>query len=305
MARFAHASLPLVALVALLWAPRVAAQATPAAESTRNARVPAGEAASVPITWQWARFSPFEYVLTSTAAAGAFAIQLAVERSEGASWSGPILFDNSTRELLVFDSDAGRHAADVASTILRTSLVTYSLADALVLSWITSRNLDVATQLLLLDLQSFAVTTLLTQGTKHVIARERASDRRCHLSRSGDVPCDQGTAHESFFSGHASLAFTAAGLICARHRAIPLYGGGVWDALACGTSLAAAAATGLLRVSTDAHYLSDVVVGAGVGLASGYLLPTLLHFERPRAQSPLLIGALWSSGPLLIAGGRF
>jgi hypothetical protein len=42
--------------------------------------------------------------------------------------------------------------------------------------------------------------------------------------------------------------------------------------------MAAASTEGVLRIMTDDHYASDVLIGVGVGLASGYLLPSWLHY---------------------------
>jgi hypothetical protein len=51
------------------------------------------------------------------------------------------------------------------------------------------------------------------------------------------------------------------------------------DAAACATGLALATAVGVLRIAADRHYATDVLLGAGVGLLSGWLLPWLLHYD--------------------------
>jgi membrane-associated phospholipid phosphatase len=79
--------------------------------------------------------------------------------------------------------------------------------------------------------------------------------------------------------------------------------------LACVTTLTMATATRTLRIAADKHYASDVIVGAGVGFSSGYLLPVLLHFNRPPRKSdssPTLgyMGVSWyAGGPLVTAMG--
>jgi hypothetical protein len=40
----------------------------------------------------------------------------------------------------------------------------------------------------------------------------------------------------------------------------------------------AATTQGALRMMTDDHYSTDVLVGAGIGVFSGYILPQLLHY---------------------------
>ena len=52
--------------------------------------------------------------------------------------------------------------------------------------------------------------------------------------------------------------------------------------------LGVAATTALLRVATDVHYVSDVLVGATIGTTTGLLLPWALHYRygaTPRASS--------------------
>jgi membrane-associated phospholipid phosphatase len=62
---------------------------------------------------------------------------------------------------------------------------------------------------------------------------------------------------------------------------MPLYGGGLPDGLACGLLLAISAVDGVGRLVADKHYASDVITGALVGSAIGYLTPTLLHYRYP------------------------
>jgi membrane-associated phospholipid phosphatase len=66
-------------------------------------------------------------------------------------------------------------------------------------------------------------------------------------------------------------------------------------ALPCGLGIAAAATTGLLRVAADKHWMTDVLVGWGVGGLIGYFdLPgpfDLLRFRvRGRSGEPRAVG---------------
>ncbi len=47
----------------------------------------------------------------------------------------------------------------------------------------------------------------------------------------------------------------------------------------CATGFVLAAATAALRVVGDMHYLTDVLMGAVVGTATGFLVPYLLHYH--------------------------
>ena len=95
---------------------------------------------------------------------------------------------------------------------------------------------------------------------------------RTGLSRGSDD-------NVSFYSGHTSWAFSvavASGMVVSLHhdRLAPL----VW-----GVGLASAAATGWLRIAADRHYATDVLTGAVVGSAVGFLVP---YVARRRAESP-------------------
>lgn len=70
----------------------------------------------------------------------------------------------------------------------------------------------------------------------------------------------------SFFSGHTSTAFTGAGLICMQEK------GKGW----CYPSLVLAATAGYFRIAAKKHYLSDVLVGAGIGYLNGRYFPKLI-----------------------------
>jgi membrane-associated phospholipid phosphatase len=55
-----------------------------------------------------------------------------------------------------------------------------------------------------------------------------------------------------------------------------------------------AAATGYFRLAADRHYLTDVLAGAGVGLAVGYAVPAL---NAPRsAMRPTITPSIQAQG---------
>ena len=112
--------------------------------------------------------------------------------------------------------------------------------------------------------------------------------------------------NQSFVSGHTAIAFTGAGLTCAHHRHLPLYGGGWPDVAICVATLAAASSTAVLRVMSDRHYASDSLLGIGLGLVSGWGLPEWLHYgagdgasesgeRRSGALLPTFGGEGWSA----------
>ena len=68
----------------------------------------------------------------------------------------------------------------------------------------------------------------------------------------------------SFPSGHTSIAFTNAALLYYEYKDSNL-----WYA---SSGFLFATATGVLRIANNKHYTSDVLAGAGIGLASGLLV---------------------------------
>ena len=70
--------------------------------------------------------------------------------------------------------------------------------------------------------------------------------------------------NESFPSGHTALAFTNASLLFYEFKDSNL-----WYA---SSGFLFATATGVLRIANNKHYTSDVLAGAGIGLASGLIV---------------------------------
>ena len=192
-------------------------------------------------------------------------------------WTGGILMDDWVRGGLQLSAPQRAHVA-TTSDILLYSATAAPLID-LGIELLAGRvDGDLALRILLVELQSFGVTGFLAGVSKVVAARERPYGLRCASDPS--VPgCDSWERYVSFFSGHTSLTFTAAGLSCVMHRNLHLYGRSSLDNTACGLALGAATVTGVLRVIADKHWTSDVLVGATVGLLSGWLLPYLLYFH--------------------------
>lgn len=143
------------------------------------------------------------------------------------------------------------------------------------------RNLDVAGQLALIDLQALTLSGFTQLIASRFVGRARPYREDCNPESNATISRECfGPDSRSFYSGHAAAAFTSAGLVCVHHEHLPLYGGGPVEQWACVWALGVATATGLFRVIGDAHYASDVIFGAGVGWFYGYVMPKLLHFKR-------------------------
>lgn len=185
-----------------------------------------------------------------------------------------------TRERLSTLSDYLQNGLILAPFVLDTG------ATALV----ARGDYELAGSMLVMDLQTVAVAGLFTLLTKQTIGRVRPLVDPCP-GTTDSYHCRSRTARSAFASGHATASFASAGLVCAHHDFLALWGGGAADDAACATALTLALGTSLLRVPSGKHYVSDVVAGALGGLFAGYAMPYLIHFA-PRAPRPGLDGAL-------------
>lgn len=247
----------------------------------------------------WPMFRTWEYVATTmagTASVGAFVLLSAPNEAD---WHGGILFDDAARKALRIRSASGadqiRKASDytaIAATLLAVSVDS-------VLIPIVRKNSAIAVQLLLMDAEAFAYSTLLTTLTFREAGRTRPSYDDCQRDPHFDRLCNSGP-FSSFPSGHANSSATAAGLSCAHHLHLNLYGNKVADALACGVSSALAVSTSLFRVMGDRHYVSDVIAGQVIGFGFGYGVPTFLHYASGGHEPT---SAAWTIAPL--AGSQY
>jgi membrane-associated phospholipid phosphatase len=160
----------------------------------------------------------------------------------------------------------------------RSTMKPWRLARYAIAAWGEHGSSDVATEMLAMNLEAYAFSGALALSAEK-LGRVRPAERGCEGDAEYSPKCGNDAAlNSSFASGHTALAFTSAGLTCAHHQHLPLYGGGARDLAACLVALSAASATGVLRVMSDNHYTSDVLIGMGIGLFGGYGLPTLLHY---------------------------
>lgn len=239
---------------------------------------------------EWPKFRTSEYVLTGVSLAGAAANFYLVPPPKSSSWRGGILFDNGARNTLMVRSRKTGDQAEVLGDLLTFPLIGYSMLDGPVTARWAGGDKETAFQLALINAQTFAVTEVLNLSVSNALPRNRPPGAVCDPASKYDPKCVK-----SFWSGHSANVFAAASLVCAQHRALPLYGGAA-DGVACGSSLAVASVVAVLRIVSNDHYASDIMVGAAVGGATGYLMPNLLHF-RPASAG----GGAWV--PALAPGG--
>ncbi|MFT7334720.1 MAG: membrane-associated phospholipid phosphatase [Porticoccaceae bacterium] len=102
------------------------------------------------------------------------------------------------------------------------------------------------------------LTMAIITATKHLVKEERP-DQSDNLS---------------FPSGHTAIAFTNAALLFREYKESSF-----WYA---SSGFLFATATGIFRVANNRHYSSDVLTGAGIGLASGILVSYYNPFQSLR-----------------------
>ena len=205
---------------------------------------------------EWAPIQTWEYFAVPAGLALTLGINLT--SSPPTRWEGGILFDNWARSNLMLGSESARtNAANVSTVLLVAVGATPLLVDAGVLTGWVHRRGDLALQMFMVDAEAMTLTVLITETTKRLSGRARPSG-------PGE--------NDSFFSGHASIATTAATLVCLQHLELGLLENKAADATVCGAAATVAFTTGLLRVMADRHWASDVIVGAGIGAGSAFLV---------------------------------
>jgi membrane-associated phospholipid phosphatase len=201
------------------------------------------------------------------------------------AWTGPILHDEWMRDQFRVGSRSGRSRAATWSDALDLGLMAHVfVVDNLLVTAALDANPDVAWQMFMINLQSYAASTFVNRVTKRLTRRARPYVEPCRDDPEADDRCSEHSSyHSSFYSGHATSSATSAGLICAHHTHLALYGGGLPDVATCVAAIGATTATGALRIASDNHWATDVLVGHVSGYLAGYLLPTLLYYREPRA----------------------
>jgi membrane-associated phospholipid phosphatase len=226
---------------------------------------------------RWHRFRPIEYATTAVTGAGALYFLAVAKPPDHPKWQGPILFDENVRDAVRVRSPQALATWTKVGDAMNLAVVGQVIVlDGIVLP-LAAGNPDLAFQLTLMNTQVFAASGLVLAGLYTTTGRARPSYGECVAQRSNDPQCGSGSFTD-FPSGHAGTAFAAAGIACATHAHVPLYGGGGWDVAACVETLMLATGSGMIRVIADRHYTSDVLVGGGIGFLFGYGLPSLLHF---------------------------
>lgn len=261
-----------------------------------------------PIVWEGQRFSTLDWVITGAGVAAT--IGSSIVRPRANHWTGGVLFDGGARDFLRLDSAADRYRARDASDVLLSLEATWPFfVDSLILAWFYHGSPDAAAEMALIDGKALAIISAVQGATTIFASRERPYGGDC----GSDVlpeetrDCSGSRRYRSFFSGHASISFMGASLICVHHLKLQLFGNPTAEALTCVTAYGGAAAAALLRTLGDVHYASDIIAGAIIGTAIGVGVP-LLHYRKraPRGREPQIVDVtLMPFGAGVALGGIF
>jgi hypothetical protein len=188
-------------------------------------------------------------------------------------WCTPDRFDSWVRNQLVWKD---LKSATTFSSVAMTAL---PVADTLALIFMAradrASGREVVEDVLVLT-ESVAVATSLMQVAKFSTLRLRPEAWAAGGATSSG-------SRMSFWAGHASSAFAMA---AGATQVARLRGRAGWGWLAA-ASFAGAATIGYLRIATDRHWTTDVLVGAVVGTASGLVVP-LLVFHPADDRKPVV-----------------
>jgi len=242
---------------------------------------PADHPRGAPVTWDpaWPKFGTGEYIAGGVGLAAFLASRVLPVPST--HWYGGFAFDEKARDHLRLQSPASRRWARDASDVGIIINESWVFFDALVVAGWYRDSPEVGIQQALISTEVIAITAGLQGMVSYGVSRERPYGREC----GGELPadtrdCETRDRYYSFYSGHSSQTFATAAVNCMHHAYVPLYGGGAADAAACAGMFTIAAGTAVLRVATDVHYLSDVLLGAVLGTTTGLLVPWALHYRH-------------------------
>lgn len=235
---------------------------------------------------------------TAAIGAGYLYVELGRDLKPQPLWRGGVLFDDAASEVLAGGNRAKRNFAAGFSDGLNYVSTGLLVVDTLVVPLLTDNwNIEVALHSSLITIQAQALLGMLGVAGRKFIARERPDVEKCRGDPNYDNLCFRGIT-ASFPSGHTSVAFASAGLSCAHHLAMPLYGGGWPDVLACVTNMGLATTVGVLRVRSGRHYLTDVLAGATLGVSAGFLVPWYLYYRSSFSSTGVASRRDWTLVPL-------
>jgi membrane-associated phospholipid phosphatase len=232
------------------------------------------------LTWGYRRVEPWQLIATFSAPLVIEWIEVGWGEASGPRFRGGVLSEEEVTEWLAADTAEGRDRADAISDAIQMgTFFVPLLVDGLISAYLIHGSPDVAWQVTAINLQAYATLGLVALGSIRLVARERPLAASCASDPEYSPLCNTQEEYRSFPSGHLATAVMGASLTCLHHSYLDLWGP-IADELMCGTAIAASVADGVLRLVAARHYVTDLIAGAGVGLAIGWLVPWVLHYGQ-------------------------
>lgn len=273
--------------------------------SSRGRAEPSPNEQQPTVRWNdaWPRFRTSEYVATGAFISADIAIGVFAPQPSP-KWRGMLPFDAAVGSALRADTGAGRRRAQRVSDALHVTNFLVSFLEAPLVVLLGHGDVRTHWDIVMMNAESFSAAGFIQLASSRLVGRTRPFVANCpkHPEEKDEFPCRDGGENLGFLSGHALASFVAAGLVCAHHARLPLYGGGAGDIAACWTMIGSAATTSVLRLVADQHYLSDVLLGAALGFTIGFGVPMLLHY---RGDSTATQATTTAAPQMLRWGGSF
>lgn len=237
---------------------------------------------SRPLRWdpEWSHAGPADYVLggVGLGALGAEAIWLEPQQPT-LHWTAPFLFDQDVRDVLRGSTAQVRYDATVASWTLLGVSIAYPVAVDVPYAW-SRYGRQLAWDLFWQDAVALSLVSATDLALRNIVGRARPPVSDC-LAAGGSASQCLGSNTEatmSFPGGHVAIATAGATLTCTQHLSLHLYGA-PWDGVTCASAIGVDFTMGVLRIVTDNHWASDIVVGGLLGVAFGWGIPVLMHLH--------------------------
>jgi len=227
------------------------------------------------------RVSVAEHVLAGLSLAGSLTIEFGTNQPDHPVWKKRNVFDRGVREAFVARNRDDRDRVATASDILEIFAAGYPvIVDTALVVLAGDRNLDIFEQMMAMNGEAYGLTYLFSRTFHRLLPRERPAEIGCREDPEWADECGRLGDTASFVGGHVGVAAVGAGVTCAHHAYLPVYGGGAPDVIACAGLTSVALAVGVLRIVADRHWATDIMAGFGIGFSLGLGLPILLHYDR-------------------------
>jgi len=210
-------------------------------------------------------------------------------------WCRQNSFDNAVTDALSWPNP--KYAATTSDIIAFGVIPALSLGGIALSSSLSGRYRELGHDTMIMA-QVLLLNTMLNQFTKVIVGRERPYASRGNIGGYSN----ENDKNLSFYSGHTSFVFAAVvGAATLAH-----YQGYDAEPYLWAIGIPLATLVAYLRVAAQKHYLSDVLVGAGIGSLIGFLIP---YLHRESAGSTKSASQLWGSanekGFFLTYGAQF